>query len=152
MTLDSVLRGCMELLLLVMRKRSFSCGVRNLEPRKKLSWLAAHYNELAIPFLASQVSRPRHICNAYVLLRRKLLLRVGGSTLSLREMIIGSRNSSATCHAESASVVWGRCRRIVASNSWRGGRKETAILIIRREDEGHYFSWFAMWSSNFSVP
>ncbi|CAD7975749.1 unnamed protein product [Amoebophrya sp. A120] len=64
MTLESVLRSRIELLFLVMQKRSFSCGGRNSEPRKNLSCLAAHYSVLAIPFLASQVSRPRHICNA----------------------------------------------------------------------------------------
>ncbi len=64
MTLDSVLRCCKELLLPVMQKHSLSCacGVReNSEPRKNLSCLLAAHNytsvQLAIPFLASQVSR-----------------------------------------------------------------------------------------------
>ncbi len=32
---------------------------------KNLSCLAAHHSEFTTPFPASQVSRPRHICNAY---------------------------------------------------------------------------------------
>ncbi len=76
MTLDSVLRGHKEPLRSVMHKRSFSCGVRNSEPQQKLSYLAAHYTVLAIPFLTSQVSRPRHICNAYYVPMQHLLFSV----------------------------------------------------------------------------
>ncbi len=38
-----------------MQSRSFSCGVRNPEPRKNLSCWAAHYSVAIIPLLASQV-------------------------------------------------------------------------------------------------
>ncbi len=46
----------------VMQKGSFSRGLRNSEPRKNLSCLAVHQTVLTNTFLASQVSRPRHIC------------------------------------------------------------------------------------------
>ncbi len=44
---------------------TFSCGVRNSEPRQNLSCWAAHYSVFTISFLASQFSRPRRMCNAY---------------------------------------------------------------------------------------
>ncbi len=64
MTVEFLTRAQEDSLLLVMQKRSLSCGKRNTTPGKYFSCLAVHYRALTIRISASHVSRPpRHICN-----------------------------------------------------------------------------------------
>ncbi len=88
MTLSSVLRGRKQLHFPVMQKRSFSCGIRNSEPRKNLSCLAMHYSVRIVPWLASQVSRPRHICIWYCfILTNYFASYTAGSYPTVRDLV-----------------------------------------------------------------
>ncbi len=64
-TEESVMRVQKEIFLVVLQKRSFSCEKRSTKPRKYFSCLAVHCRAFTIHSPALQVSRPRHICNAY---------------------------------------------------------------------------------------